>query len=80
MLSYFTYYYACVSFIITFVVKFRSSVEIFSHLCYFLRGQGGLHENFAEIDLLVVSDRGDRYLSDAFGPVKNIVPSRSYCW
>ena len=38
-----------------------------------LRGQ-----IFAEIDFLVVSDRGDRYLSDAFGPMKNIVPSRKY--
>ena len=28
---------------------------------------------------LVVSDKGDRYLSDAFGHmIKNIVPSRSY--
>ena len=33
---------------------------------------------FAEIDFLVVSDRGDRYLSDAFSPMKNIVPSRNY--
>ena len=33
-----------------------------------LREQGGLHEIFSEIDFLVVSDRGDRYLSDAFGP------------
>ena len=28
------------------------------------------NENFAEIDFLMVSDRGDRYLSDAFGPMK----------
>ena len=35
-----------------------------------LRGQGGLHENFAEIEILVVSDREDRYLSDTFGPMK----------
>ena len=33
-------------------------------------GREGLHENYAEIDFLVVSDRGDRYLSDAFGPMK----------
>ena len=26
--------------------------------------------NFSEINFLVVSDRGDRYLSDAFGPVE----------
>ena len=31
-----------------------------------------------ETDFLVVSDRKDRYLSDAFGPMKNIVPSRNY--
>ena len=44
-----------------------------------LRGQGGLLENFSEIDLLVFSDREDRYLSDAFSPSKkNIVPSQSY--
>ena len=44
-----------------------------------VKGAGeGLHENFAEIDFLVVSDRGYRYLSDAFGPMKNIVPSRNY--
>ena len=42
------------------------------------QGGGGLHENFAEIDFMVVSDRGDRYLSDVFGPMKNIVPSRNY--
>ena len=30
------------------------------------------------IDFLVVSDRGDQYLSDAFGPMKNIVPSQNY--
>ena len=31
---------------------------------------GGLQEFFSEIDFLVVSDRGDWYLSDAFGPMK----------
>ena len=25
---------------------------------------------FSEIDFLIVSDRGDQYLSDAFGPMK----------
>ena len=35
-----------------------------------LRRPGGLHENISEIDFLIVSDRGDRYLSDAFGPMK----------
>ena len=35
-----------------------------------LREQGGLHEIFSEIDFLVVSDRGDRYLSEAFSPLK----------
>ena len=39
---------------------------------------GGLHENFSEFDFLFVFDRVYRYLSDAFGPRKNIVPSRSY--
>ena len=34
------------------------------------------HGKFSEIDFLFVSYRGDRYLSDAFGPMKNIVPSR----
>ena len=33
---------------------------------------------FQKINFLVVSDRGYRYLTDAFGPMKNIVPSRSY--
>ena len=28
---------------------------------------------FSEIDFLVVSYRGDRYLSDAFGPIKKIL-------
>ena len=32
----------------------------------------------SEIDFFVVSDRGDQYLSDAFGPMENIVPNRSY--
>ena len=37
----------------------------------YLSGQGGgLHENFSEIDFLVVPYRGDQYLSDAFGPMK----------
>ena len=31
---------------------------------------GGLLENFSEIDFLVVSSRGDRYLSYAFGPIE----------
>ena len=35
-----------------------------------LRGPGGLHEKFSETNFLVVSDRGDQYLSDAFGPMK----------
>ena len=44
-----------------------------------LKGAGGVFmKNFSEIDFLVVSYRGDQYLSDAFGPIKNIVPSRSY--
>ena len=31
-------------------------------------------EHFSKIDFLIVSDlRGDRYLSDAFGHMKNIV-------
>ena len=44
----------------------------------YLRGPEGLHEIFSEIDFLLVSYRGDEYLSDAFGPIKNIVPSRSF--
>ena len=37
------------------------------------KGTGGsLLENILEIDFLVVSDRGDRYLSDAFGPMKKM--------
>ena len=32
----------------------------------------------AEIDFSFVSNRGDQYLSEAFGPLKNIVPSQSY--
>ena len=43
-----------------------------------LRGQGGLHEKFSELDFLVVSDRGDQYLSDVFSPIKKTVLSRSY--
>ena len=44
-------------------------------------GGGVFMKNFTEIDFLVVSyTRGDRYLSDAFGPMKNIDPSRSYYW
>ena len=35
--------------------------------CYL---RGGLYENFLVIDFLVVSSRGDRYLSDAFGPLE----------
>ena len=35
-----------------------------------LRGHGGLHEIFSEIDFLIVYDRGDLYLSDAFGLMK----------
>ena len=35
-----------------------------------LRGQGGLRENFSEIEFFIVSDRGYQYLSDAFGPMK----------
>ena len=35
-------------------------------------------KKFSEIDQLVVSDRGDRYLADAFGHMKNIFTSRSY--
>ena len=35
-----------------------------------IKGAGGLHEIFSEIDFLVVSDREDWYLSDAFGPMK----------
>ena len=41
-----------------------------------LRGQGGLHESFSEIDFLIVFDQ---YLSGAFIPMKNIVASQSYC-
>ena len=33
-------------------------------------GGGGFHEHFLEIDFLVVADRGDQYLSDAFGPME----------
>ena len=47
-------------------------------ILHLLRGQGGVFINNSHIDLLVVSDRGDQYLSDAFGPIKNIVPSQSY--
>ena len=35
-----------------------------------LRGPGGLHENFSEIDFLIVSDGGDEYLTAAFCPMK----------
>ena len=42
---------------------------------YLFKGTEGY---FSEIGFLIVSDRGDQYLSDAFGPMKNIVPSRSY--
>ena len=35
-----------------------------------LKGAGGLQINFSEIDFLVVSYRGDRYLSDASDPMK----------
>ena len=38
--------------------------------CHHLRGQGGLRENFSEIDFLIVLDIGDGYLSAAFGPMK----------
>ena len=31
---------------------------------------GGLHENFSEIDFLIVSDRGDEYLTAAFCPME----------
>lgn len=43
-------------------------------------GVGGLHEIFVEIDFLVVFYKGDKYLSDDFGPIswKNIDRSRSY--
>ena len=44
------------------------------------KGGRGSSYFFPEIDFLIVSDRGDQYLSDTFGPIKNIVPSRSYCW
>ena len=33
-------------------------------------GPGELHENCTEIDFLIGSDRGDQYLSDAFGPME----------
>ena len=36
-------------------------------------GVGGLHDFFSEINFLVVSYRGDRYLSDAFGPIQRIL-------
>ena len=39
-----------------------------------LQGDRGVFIFFSsEIDVLVVSDKGDLYISDAFGPVKNIV-------
>ena len=31
---------------------------------------GGLHRNSLEIDFIVVSDRGEWYLSAAFGPME----------
>ena len=46
--------------------------------CFKGAGVGGLHDFFSEIEFLAVSDRGDRYLSESFGPMKNIDPSRSY--
>ena len=48
----------------------------FKGLCHYARFN--LRICFAEIDFLVASDRGDRYLSDAFGPMKNIFPSQNY--
>ena len=33
-------------------------------------GGGGLHQNSLEIDFIVVSDRGEWYLSAAFGPME----------
>ena len=45
--------------------EFQKTAIIFT-----IKGAGGV--------FMVVSDRGDRYLSDAFGPMKNIVPSRSF--
>ena len=35
-----------------------------------IKRAGGLHENLAKFVFLVVSDRVDQYLSDAFGPVE----------
>ena len=44
----------------------RLWAKLGGHAQFKLRSAGVLHENFAEIGFLVVSDRGDRYLSDAF--------------
>ena len=46
-----------------------------------LRGPGGLHQDFLEIDFLVVSDleRSNSY-QKLFTKLKNIALSLKYCW
>ena len=47
---------------------------------FHLRGHGGLHQDFFEIDFLVVSDRVEGQLSETIHQIKNIVPSLKYRW
>ena len=35
-----------------------------------VKGAGGLHQDFLEIDFLVVSDREERYVSETFYQIK----------
>ena len=44
-----------------------------------IKGAEDLYDNFSEIDFLIVFDRGDKFLLDAFGAMKNIFPSYCLC-
>ena len=49
--------------------------------CQSLRGQGGLHQDFLEIDFLVVSDlEGSDSYQETFYQIIFFVPSLKYSW
>ena len=43
-------------------------------------GGGGLHQDFLEIDFLVVSDRESNSYQNLFTKLKNIALGLKYCW
>ena len=52
------------------ICQLENLFKIIEFILAFKGAGGGLHRNSLEIDFIVVSDRGEWYLSAAFGPME----------